>query len=81
MQVFEQDSMVVDIWKDTDRIVEDLPVDRKYSFKSGVNIMFGCKQFLQLLHCPLCAGTGEKPQAGGNFKRDRFPGPGRGSKK
>ena len=41
----ESDSMTIDIWKDTDQIVEDLPVERKYSFKSGVNIMFGCNNF------------------------------------
>ncbi len=34
--------MIVDIWKDTDQIVEDLPSDRKFSFKCGVNIMYGC---------------------------------------
>ena len=33
--------MVIDIWEGTDQIVEDLPVERKYPFKSGVNIMFG----------------------------------------
>lgn len=37
--------MVIDIWKDTDKIVEDLPSERKYPFKSGVNIMFGCNNF------------------------------------
>ena len=37
----ESDRMVIDIWKDTDKIVEDLPSERKFSFKSGVNIMFG----------------------------------------
>ena len=37
--------MVVDIWEGTDAIVEDLPVERKYPFKSGVNIMFGCNNF------------------------------------
>ena len=37
--------MVVDVWKDTDQIVEDLPVERKFPFKSGVNIMFGCNNF------------------------------------
>ena len=31
--------MYIDIWKDTDMIVEDLPIERKFSFKSGVNIM------------------------------------------
>ena len=37
----ESDRMIIDVWKDTDQIVEDLPVDRKYKFKSGVNIMLG----------------------------------------
>ena len=27
-----EDRMVIDIWKDTDKIVENLPVDRKYPF-------------------------------------------------
>ena len=40
-QRYESGKMVVDIWKDTDKIVEDLPNKRKYSFKSGINIMFG----------------------------------------
>ena len=31
--LFENEGMVIDIWKDTDKIVEDLPVERKYSFK------------------------------------------------
>lgn len=31
---------IIDIWKEADKIVEELPVDRKYSFKCGVNIMF-----------------------------------------
>ena len=42
---FKSDSMIIDIWKDTDQIVEDLPCERKYKFKSGVNIMFGCNNF------------------------------------
>ena len=41
----QSDRTVIDIWKDTDKIVEDLPVERKYTFKSGVNIMFGCNNF------------------------------------
>ena len=29
----QSDRMVIDIWKDTDKIVEDLPVERKYPFQ------------------------------------------------
>ena len=47
----ESDRMIIDIWKDTDQIVEDLPNERKYAFKSGVNMMFGCNNF-----CSYCIG-------------------------
>lgn len=48
--------MVVDIWKDTKEIVEDLPRERKYSFKSGVNIMFGCNNFCSYCIVPYVRG-------------------------
>ncbi|MDD6324510.1 MAG: tRNA (N6-isopentenyl adenosine(37)-C2)-methylthiotransferase MiaB [Lachnospiraceae bacterium] len=53
---FESDRTVFDIWKDTDKIVEDLPAERTYSFKSGVNIMFGCNNFCSYCIVPYVRG-------------------------
>ena len=65
VQRFSSGKPVIDIWEGTDAIVEDLPNQRKYSYKSGINIMFGCNNFCSYCIVPYVRGRerSREPQA------------------
>ncbi|MCI2049990.1 MAG: tRNA (N6-isopentenyl adenosine(37)-C2)-methylthiotransferase MiaB [Lachnospiraceae bacterium] len=55
-EVYHSRKRVIEIWDGSEQTSDALPAERKFSFKSGVNIMYGCNNFCSYCIVPYVRG-------------------------
>ena len=68
-EIYSGDGKITQVWERAESIVETQPILRKYPYKSGINIMFGCDNFCSYCIVPYVRGR-ERSREPGEILRE-----------